>query len=199
MVFKNGTGNGTTYTAPNFYLYFFAGYDASGNLFFDGMDLSRLTSYLAELPNGSSNPVSITLNGPTLYVAGLVQWYKTGGYLALGDQECGGIPSSCIFFVSISGSTGNITGGTSVTTYNGNPVCDLAEGVIARIRRAVRRRSGLRVMRLHTNHRKPLALPRRRPTNKLQQHHIILHRTPRRRRKHEVTLTIVTLSLSKGA
>ncbi len=131
MVFKNGTGTGTTYTAPNFFLYFFAGYDDNGNLFFDGMDVSRLTSYLAELPNGSSTPVSITLNGPTLYVAGLVQWYKSGGYLALGDQECGGIPSSCIFFVSISGSTGNITGGTSVTTYNGNPVCDLAEGVIA--------------------------------------------------------------------
>lgn len=131
MVFKNGSGSGTTYTAPSLYLYFFAGYDDSGNLFFDGMDASRLTSYLAELPNGSGNPKLITINGPTIYVAGLVQWYKSGSYLALGDQECGGIPSACIFFVSISGSTGNVTGGTSVATYNGNPVCDLAEGVIA--------------------------------------------------------------------
>ncbi len=46
MVFKNGSGTGTAYTAPNFYLYFFAGYDESGNLFFDGMDaaVSPVTS-----------------------------------------------------------------------------------------------------------------------------------------------------------
>jgi hypothetical protein len=131
MVFKNATGTPTTYTAPNFYLYFFAGYDDNGNLFFDGMDASRLTSYLAELPNGSKNTQLITLNGASWHVAGMVQWYHHGAYLALGDQECNGYPSACIFFVSISGSTGNVTGGTSLTTYQGNPVCDLAEGVIA--------------------------------------------------------------------
>lgn len=131
MVFKNATGTPATYTAPNFYLYFFVGYDDEGNLFFDGMDASRVTSYLAELPNGSSGPKSITISGATWHVAGLVQWYHDGSYLTLGDQECNGYPSSCLFFVSISGSTGNVTGGTTLTTYQGNPVCDLAQGVIA--------------------------------------------------------------------
>jgi SMP-30/Gluconolactonase/LRE-like region len=131
MVFKNATGAPATYTAPNFYLYFFAGYDDNGNLFFDGQDVSRLTSYLAELPNGSGNPQLLTISGATWHVAGFVQWYHQGGYLALGDQECNGYPSACIFFLSISGSTANVTGGTTLTTYQGNPVCDLAEGVIA--------------------------------------------------------------------
>jgi len=131
LIFKNSTGSPATYIAPNFFLYFFAGYDDNGNLFFDGMDEYRTISYLAELPNGSNNVRSITISGANWHVAGLVQWYHQGGYLALGDQECNAYPSACIFFLSISGSTGNVTGGTSVTTYNGNPVCDLAEGVIA--------------------------------------------------------------------
>jgi hypothetical protein len=130
-VFANASGSGTVYTNSSFYLYFFVGYDAKGNLFFDGMNSSRTTSYLAELPAGSSTTQLITLSGATLYVAGFIQWYSTGSYLALGDQECGGASASCVYWVSVSGTTGTVTGTTNLSNYEGGSVCDLAQGVIA--------------------------------------------------------------------
>ncbi len=131
MVFANASGSGTAYSNPSIYEYFFAGYDPSGNLFFDGTNASRLSSYLAELPAGSSNTQLINLTGGTLGTAGMVQWYKVGNYLALGDQACGGTTSSCIYWVSIAGSTGTITATTNLTNYEGGSVCDLVQGVIA--------------------------------------------------------------------
>jgi hypothetical protein len=130
MIFKNGSGSGTTYTDADIYEYFFAGYDNSGNLFFDGTNSDRSASFLAELPSGSSSPKTISLSNGTLYLAGFVQWYRVGNYLALGDQGCGGTTSSCIYWVSVSGSTGSITGTTTLSNYQGGTVCDLVEGVI---------------------------------------------------------------------
>jgi hypothetical protein len=131
MVFKNSTGTPTTYTNPSLYLYFFDGYDNKGNLFFDGMDSSRVVSYFAELPAGSSNTQLITLSGATLTVAGMIQWYNVGNYIALGDQACGGVSSACIYWITVSGSTGTNLGTTTLSNYTGGNVCDLAEGVIA--------------------------------------------------------------------
>lgn len=131
MVFKNASGTPTTYSDPDIYQYFFGGFDMKGNLFFDGTDQYRSTSYLAELPNGSSTPMTISLSGGTLTLPGFVQWYKTGNYLALGDQECGGTTSSCIYWVDVSGSSGTITATTPLTNYAGGNVCDLVQGVIA--------------------------------------------------------------------
>lgn len=74
VVFANASGNGTAYSNPSVYEYFFAGYDNNGNLFFDGTDSSRLSSYLGELPAGSNNTQLITLSGGTLGTAGMVQW-----------------------------------------------------------------------------------------------------------------------------
>jgi hypothetical protein len=129
-VFANASGSGTPYTNPSFYQYFFVGYDPNGNLFFDGTNSSRTSSYLGELPSGSSSTQLITLSGGTLHTAGFIQWYRTGAYLALGDQACGGTTSSCVYWVSVSGSAGTITGTTSLTNYSGGNVCDLVQGVI---------------------------------------------------------------------
>ncbi len=130
-VFANASGSGTPYVNPSIYLYFFAGYDNAGNLFFDGMDASRVTSYFAELPAGGSSTQLVTLSGATLHVAGLIQWYRRGEYLALGDQACGGRPASCIYWLSVSGTTATVTGTTNLSNYEGGAVCDLAGGVIA--------------------------------------------------------------------
>lgn len=131
MVFKNSTGTPTTYTNASIYLYFFDGYDNNGNLFFDGMDSSRVVSYFAELSAGSSNTQLITLSGATLTVAGMIQWYNKGNYIALGDQACGGVSSACIYWITVSGSTGTNLGTTTLSNYTGGNVCDMAEGVIA--------------------------------------------------------------------
>jgi len=129
-IFENATGTGVPYTNSSFYYYFFVGWDDNGNLFFDGMNSSRTTSYFAELPAGSSSTKLITLSGGTLYISGFVQWYSTGNYLAVGDQECGGQPSACVYWVSVSGTTGTITGTTNLSNYEGGNVCDLVQGVI---------------------------------------------------------------------
>ncbi len=130
-VFANASGSGTVYTSSSIAEYFFAGYDPNGNLYFDGTDASRTNSYFAELPVGSSSTKVITLSGATLHFAGMVQWYKTGGYVALGDQECGGATSSCIYWISVSGSTGTNLGTTNLSNYEGGNVCSMAQGVIA--------------------------------------------------------------------
>lgn len=130
VVYANATGSGTVYTNPAFFQYFFVGYDPNGNLFFDGTNSSRTSSYLAELPAGSSNTTLISLSGGTLYLAGFVQWYRNGNYLALGDQTCGA-NFSCVYWVSVSGSTGTITGTTQLQDFENYEVCDLVQGVIA--------------------------------------------------------------------
>jgi hypothetical protein len=130
VVYANATGSGTVYTNPSFFQYFFVGYDPNGNLFFDGTNSSRTSSYLAELPAGSSNTKLISLSGGTLHLAGFVQWYRSGNYLALGDQTCGA-NFTCVYWVTISGSAGTITGTTSLGDFEDYEVCDLAQGVIA--------------------------------------------------------------------
>jgi hypothetical protein len=131
VVYANATGGGVIYTNSAFFQYFFVGYDPNGNLFFDGTNSSRTSSYLAELPAGSSNTKLISLSGGTLHFAGFVQWYGNGNYLALGDQECNGIPSACVYWVSVSGSAGTITGTTNLGDFEDYQVCSMAQGVIA--------------------------------------------------------------------
>lgn len=131
MVFANATGSGTPYTNASIAQYFFVGWDPSGNIYFDGTDSTRTTSYFAEIPAGSSSTKLITLSGATLHFAGMVQWYNTGSYIALGDQECGGTPSACVYWIAVSGSTGTNLATTNLSNYNGGNVCSMAQGVIA--------------------------------------------------------------------
>ncbi len=130
VVYANATGSGTVYTNSAFFEYFFVGYDPSGNLFFDGTNSSRTSSYLAELPAGSSNTVLLSLNGGTLSLAGFVQWYRAGNYLALGDQTCNA-NFSCVYWVTVNGSAATITGTTRLADFEDYEVCDLVQGVIA--------------------------------------------------------------------
>ena len=60
----------------------------------------------------------------------MVQWYSPGNYLAVGDQLCGYTSASCIYWVSISGTSGTITGATDMLDSASSPICDLGEGVI---------------------------------------------------------------------
>jgi len=130
-VYANGSGTGTPYTDPNIAQYFFVGYDPSGNLYYDGENnSSRTAAYFGELAAGSSTPKTITLSGATLHFAGFVQWYN-GGYVALGDQMCGGTNAACVYWISVSGSTGTNLGTTNLSNYQGGAVCDLVGGVIA--------------------------------------------------------------------
>jgi hypothetical protein len=129
-VYPHGSHHGTAYTNPNIFAYFYAGYDPNGNLFFDGRNASDV-AYVAELPAGSAGTQTIALSGGTLHYPGMVQWYNAGSYLALGDQQCNSTNESCVYWVSIAGSSGTITGTTNLNNSLGTPVCDLNQGVIA--------------------------------------------------------------------
>lgn len=123
-VFHNATGTPTTYTSSNMFEYFFAGYDPSGNLFVDGSpNISRTSTSFAELVSGGTSMTPITVGGGTVAFPGMVQWYSAGSYWAVGDQLCS---PACVDWVTISGSTGTITGKTTFSS----PTGDMVQGTI---------------------------------------------------------------------
>ena len=85
---------------------------------------------LAELPSGSTVIHQITITGGTIHYPGMVEWYEDGHYLAVGDRHCDTPRTTCVYHVSISGSTGTITGKTKFKAYNGHVICDMAQGAI---------------------------------------------------------------------
>ena len=64
----------------------------------------------------------------------MVQWYKDGKYLAVGDRHCDTPRTTCIYHVRIkntkNGPTGTIIGKTKFKAYNGHVICDMAQGTI---------------------------------------------------------------------
>jgi hypothetical protein len=129
VIYPNASGTPTSYTNPNQRNYYFAGYDPSGNLFFDGKDSSG-NFILSELPKGSSSARTVNVSGGTIYFPGMVQWYPAGNYLAVGDQNCGDAVASCVYWVSVSGTAGTITGTTNLSSSSGGTICDMIQGVI---------------------------------------------------------------------
>lgn len=131
-VFPKNSDQPRMYSNPAQQRYYFLGYDPSDNLFIDGQTVYFSGTFImSELAAGSRSMKTVTISGGTIVVPGLVQWYSPGSSLAVGDQSCGGTGrASCIYWVSISGSSGTITGTTNLSTYAGTQVCDLAQGVI---------------------------------------------------------------------
>ena len=72
---------------------------------------------------------SINISGGTIDFPGGVNWTSTSG-LVVGDQECNG-SGSCLYAITVAGSTGTITGSTPLTNYNGG-ACDVDQGTMAR-------------------------------------------------------------------
>jgi hypothetical protein len=131
LIYHNGSGSPTRISNPAQYEYYFVGYDSSGNLFTDGWSYPSFTFTISTIPAGSSTASTVSISGGTPTFPGMVQWYRAGNYLAVGDQECGGQAASCIFWYSISGSTATYTGQTDLSTSGGGAVTDLVQGVIA--------------------------------------------------------------------
>ncbi len=131
LVYRDAKGTPKAYTDPSMPFPYFDAYDDSGNFYVDGQD-STGKFVLAECAVGcSSNGMStIGISGGTIYFPGFVQWYAPDGYLAVGDQECSHLEESCVYSVSISGSTGTIVGTTNLKNSSGGPVCDVVQAVI---------------------------------------------------------------------
>lgn len=108
-IYADASGSPTTYTAPNFYYYFFCAYDDKGNLFVDGTN-NGSTFEFAELPAGSSTFETIALNQSIDFPGG-VQW--DGKHVAVGDQE-----QPYIYEFAIKGSSGSEVGSTPLDDTN---------------------------------------------------------------------------------
>jgi hypothetical protein len=109
-IFADAKGTPKKYKASNLAAAYFCAYDDSGNLFIDGVNASGAFQFL-ELPSGSTKLVTITLNQSVGFPGG-VAW--DGKYVAIGDQEYQNGHSSAIYQVSVSGSSGTVTGTTKL-------------------------------------------------------------------------------------
>ena len=131
LIFTAASGTPTAKTIPNFFYYNFGGYDNDGNLFAIGRT-SAHTTVLGVIPKGSSTGNDITITNGRINDPGFVQWYAPRNVLAVDDQECTHESTSCLYQLSISGSTGKIV---RSTTFNYGrykyPKCGFAQGEIA--------------------------------------------------------------------
>jgi hypothetical protein len=105
-LYKGATGTPTSYSAP--FSALFATYDAGGNLFISGPE-NRGDLVVGELPSGGKSFESVTLDRPSRFPSGGLQWY--GNHLVLGQlgppqYECCG----SLFRFIIKGSNGRHAG-----------------------------------------------------------------------------------------
>jgi hypothetical protein len=119
LIYKNATGTPTFYANPNQFYYYFDGYDAKGNLYASGMTSKKVYT-LSSLRLGKKTMSSLSIHGGTLYFPGTVLW--TGSTLVLGDQQCSGGSSSCLYQASVSGTTVSLTKRIPLTGS-----CDVAQ------------------------------------------------------------------------
>lgn len=103
-IYANAKGTPTQYTSSKIAYAYFAGYDAAGDLFVDGLDATS-TFQLVELASGSSALRAISLDHTVAFPGG-VQW--DGTYLAVGDQTYHGKHQSAVDRFSIAGSSGTL-------------------------------------------------------------------------------------------
>jgi hypothetical protein len=87
-------------------LYWFCGYDSSGNLFYDYQDQYR-KSHLMELARGTRKPKEIKLK-VNIAQMGAIQW--DGKYITIGDDN-----AATVYRLSVSGSSGHVV---SATKFN---------------------------------------------------------------------------------
>jgi DNA-binding beta-propeller fold protein YncE len=122
LVYRHGSGTPAAYSNPHQYYYYFAGYDAGGNLYTSGMTF-KSAYILSTLQRGKKTMSSIAISGGTLYFPGTVLW--NGSSLVLGDQQCGDANTSCLYEASVSGTTASITATIPLTNS-----CDVAQVVV---------------------------------------------------------------------
>jgi hypothetical protein len=117
---------------PDMLLASFAGYDGGGNLYVDGFDTFG-NFILSESTPGSGALSTLTVTGGALFWPGMVQWNIVAGDLVVGDQTCNNTPTTCLYSMAVSGPNASITGVTNLQDSSGNPICDMAEGVVGRL------------------------------------------------------------------
>jgi hypothetical protein len=128
-VYANATGTPTKFTDPSVSEFFFPTYDNAGNLFVDGEGGAGYA--LTELASGSGTLTNVSVSGGTLFFPGGVNWDSATSELVIGDQECNGGATSCLYSATVSGGVATITGVTVLLTASGDPAGDVDQLTIA--------------------------------------------------------------------
>ena len=129
-IYHNGSGSPTRYSNPSQYEYFFPAYDTKGNLYVDGFSYPTFAVMISELPSGKHKMHTINYSGGTIGFPGGVNWDRVHGQLLVNDQECQAVYSSCVYQLTVSGSSATIVGFTPLNNLNGS-ACDVDQGTIA--------------------------------------------------------------------
>jgi hypothetical protein len=114
---------------PGMFYVYFGAYDNNGDLYVDGLDQPR-TFQIGVVPRGEDVGHELKLSGGKINFPGMVQWYGSGNYFAVGDQKCNGENGACVNWVSVSGAHAKIIGQTNLENAQGVPVCDMVQGVL---------------------------------------------------------------------
>ena len=129
LVYHRASGTPNVYYNRKQWYYNFAGYDDSGNLFFDGRDV-RGKFILSELAVDANQAKTETISGGQLYEPGMVEWDSASNELVVGDQSCSNQQASCVYRMTIRKSAAAIVGMTPLQNSSGGAVCDLIQGVL---------------------------------------------------------------------
>jgi hypothetical protein len=108
--------------------YYFPAYDTKGNLYVNGRGGNSNGIMISECRSGSSSCSTLTISGVTLNVPGGLNWNKVAGDLIVDDPKCNDQWGTCLYSMSISGSTAKVTGTASLLDTNGGG-CDVEQGV----------------------------------------------------------------------
>ncbi len=85
---------------------------------------------ISELPSGSGTMHTVNYSGGTIGFPGGVNWDRVNGQLVVNDQECHGAYASCVYQLTVSGSSATIVGSTPLNNFDGT-ACDVDQGTIA--------------------------------------------------------------------
>lgn len=114
LVYQNAQGHPAVYQDAKLKNYIYCAYDGSGNLFVDGISKKNKFRF-AELPKGSGSFTDISLN-EDIGFGTKIEW--DGAYLTVRDNGLAG--SGDLYQISISGSTGIVTGSTHLKNVYGD-------------------------------------------------------------------------------
>jgi hypothetical protein len=109
FVFPKAKSPPTLYTDSKFCNYWYPGYDNAGNLYVQGWSKKFVTG-LAELRKGATDFRGLTLKGFKIGFPGTVIW--VGSTLAVTDQAYKGLPTTAVYYVTVSGTTATRTSET---------------------------------------------------------------------------------------
>ncbi len=126
LIFSSPSSTPTMLTNPKQYFYSFLGYDIHGDLWVDGRDDTK--KYILSDCSGAFACETVSLSGGTIYFPGAVQWDQKEYSWVLFDQRCGNTNAACSYWVSGSGVLGQAT---NYQNYDGGPLCDMIQGVVA--------------------------------------------------------------------